>query len=55
MPFEQRSLLDVQWLNLDLADGISFSNHPGRYFEGRWVSGTAYVFEARSRLQGPAA
>jgi type II protein arginine methyltransferase len=27
----------VQWINLDLADGISFSNHPDRYFEGGWL------------------
>jgi predicted RNA methylase len=27
----------VQWINLDLADGISFSNHPDRYFDGGWL------------------
>jgi hypothetical protein len=27
----------VQWINLDLADGITFSNHPDRYFDGGWL------------------
>jgi tetratricopeptide (TPR) repeat protein len=27
----------VQWINLDLAEGISFSNHPDRYFDGGWL------------------
>src|SRR6201998_1742443 len=27
----------VQWINLDLADGISFANHPDQYFDGRWL------------------
>jgi type II protein arginine methyltransferase len=27
----------IQWINLDLADGISFSNHPDQYFEGGWL------------------
>ena len=27
----------VQWISLDLADGITFSNHPDRYFDGGWL------------------
>ena len=27
----------VQWISLDLADGISFSNHPDQYFDGGWL------------------
>jgi predicted RNA methylase len=27
----------VQWIDLDLAEGISFSNHPDRYFDGGWL------------------
>jgi predicted RNA methylase len=27
----------VQWINLDLADGITFSNHPDQYFDGGWL------------------
>jgi hypothetical protein len=27
----------VQWINLDLADGISFSNHSVRYFDSGWL------------------
>jgi SAM-dependent methyltransferase len=27
----------VQWISLDLAEGISFSNHPDLYFDGGWL------------------
>jgi type II protein arginine methyltransferase len=27
----------IQWIYLDLADGISFSNHPDQYFDGGWL------------------
>jgi tetratricopeptide (TPR) repeat protein len=27
----------VQWINLDLADGVSFANHPDQYFDGGWL------------------
>lgn len=27
----------VQWIKLDLADGISFANHPDQYFDGGWL------------------
>lgn len=27
----------VQWMRLDLADGIEFSNHPDTYFDGGWL------------------
>jgi predicted RNA methylase len=27
----------VQWMNLDLADGVAFSNHPDDYSDGGWL------------------
>lgn len=27
----------VQWIHLDLAEGISFSNHPDQYLDGGWL------------------
>ena len=27
----------VQWMNVDLADGVAFSNHPDHYSDGGWL------------------
>ena len=27
----------VQWIKLDLAEGVTFSNHPDSYFDGGWL------------------
>ena len=27
----------VQWMNVDLAEGIEFSNHPDSYCDGGWL------------------
>jgi predicted RNA methylase len=27
----------VQWIELDLAEGVTFSNHPDSYFDGGWL------------------
>ncbi len=27
----------IQWINLDLAEGVGFSNHPDKYFDGGWL------------------
>jgi hypothetical protein len=27
----------VQWMNVDLADGVAFSNHPDEYSNGGWL------------------
>ena len=27
----------VQWINVDLADGVTFSNHPSEYSGGGWL------------------
>lgn len=27
----------VQWMNVDLADGVAFSNHPDDYSDGGWL------------------
>ena len=27
----------VQWINLDLANGVSFANHSDQYFDGGWL------------------
>jgi SAM-dependent methyltransferase len=32
-----RAIGVVQWIKLDLADGVSFANHPDQYFDGGWL------------------
>jgi type II protein arginine methyltransferase len=27
----------IQWMNVDLADGVAFSNHPDEYSDGGWL------------------
>jgi hypothetical protein len=27
----------IQWMNVDLADGVAFSNHPNDYADGGWL------------------